>query len=902
MKKTLIIIITIIPQLIFAQLGCVSSNNKYLAAFMPDDGIYKIFVYNLHNGSLFKKIPTEVNSFDTLQFLPSNNKILLTSNFTYYVYDLYNSNLIKKYYSAVSQAFSANGNIWVVASNGYVISYNFSKNQETFYSLPENELPLKVAVSPNGQFLAAITNHNWAYIWRLNHNQWIKSFRASELKFSGNSLLCLWKQKADIQFKIFSLPKKITDSLYTIQKFRAKNLLETQHLSLANLNVTKSSFSPDAKLIALYVNSHGLNKILIFSAQNQKFITTISSSLPADQLYPYYWLGDSIIVWQTPDLNGFKQNILTGKKTRLYLRMLNPTNTPKLYPSEQLKKRIFSPDFRFVVMPVYEGAQKFLLIKDALINSRQISYKDANFVAFSPQGNFIYLSIENLIFELRTQDLPSAMLHGTVAKLYQLGTSFKIKKISNPTLANHPPKGYKYLFTKRIKPITQIDSQKLYVLFRGMHINPNYVELMLNLVDDHGDLITGATNPQWLYIWCNLLVLHKPLNVQQTNFTVKEINETQPTAYALVLDHSGSMGDQRADTLQFAAWNFIRSSPPSDAFMLIKFDNHVKIIVHLTKNKYPFLKPLSNQGLKGFGGSTALNDAAYTAVLNLAPAKYPKKIVLLFTDGYENASKHSLEQVINLALKYHVEIFTIGFGKKIDQNYLKTLAYLTGGAFYHIYTTSQIKNIFKDVDLKRRHYYTLKFSTQQPGKYLALLQMCQNFHHHDSIIISYNTDLKLPPLKRIPQINPKLTPKQKQAFIKKEIPKCPPKQPVTNKKILKEFYSIHFPNIYFAFNSAKIIKSEQQGLIEIAQFMKRHPNIYLRIEGHTDSIGSYQYNIWLSKRRAEAAKRLLVSYGIAPGRIFTVGYGFTRPLASNKTPKGRAKNRRIEFKIFVYKH
>jgi outer membrane protein OmpA-like peptidoglycan-associated protein len=69
------------------------------------------------------------------------------------------------------------------------------------------------------------------------------------------------------------------------------------------------------------------------------------------------------------------------------------------------------------------------------------------------------------------------------------------------------------------------------------------------------------------------------------------------------------------------------------------------------------------------------------------------------------------------------------------------------------------------------------------------------------------------------------------------------------------------------------------------------------IEGHTDNVGSRELNLNLSKRRARAVEKYLVEKGIAQKRLKSDGFGFDRPLATNDTPLGRAKNRRTEFKL-----
>ncbi len=83
----------------------------------------------------------------------------------------------------------------------------------------------------------------------------------------------------------------------------------------------------------------------------------------------------------------------------------------------------------------------------------------------------------------------------------------------------------------------------------------------------------------------------------------------------------------------------------------------------------------------------------------------------------------------------------------------------------------------------------------------------------------------------------------------------------------------------------------------LARILNQYPQTKIRIEGHTDSTGSEEYNLRLSQRRAEAVKQLLVSRGVADYRITTIGYGESRPKASNATPAGRQLNRRVEIYI-----
>jgi OmpA-OmpF porin, OOP family len=103
-------------------------------------------------------------------------------------------------------------------------------------------------------------------------------------------------------------------------------------------------------------------------------------------------------------------------------------------------------------------------------------------------------------------------------------------------------------------------------------------------------------------------------------------------------------------------------------------------------------------------------------------------------------------------------------------------------------------------------------------------------------------------------------------------------------------------NVEFDFNRYNIKPEFNATLAEIADVMNKNPGIMLRIEGNTDIIGTEKYNLKLGEERAMAAKKFLVDQGVAADRIATESFGFSRPVATNSTEWGRARNRRDEFK------
>ena len=101
--------------------------------------------------------------------------------------------------------------------------------------------------------------------------------------------------------------------------------------------------------------------------------------------------------------------------------------------------------------------------------------------------------------------------------------------------------------------------------------------------------------------------------------------------------------------------------------------------------------------------------------------------------------------------------------------------------------------------------------------------------------------------------------------------------------------------INFESSKAGITSNSEKTLRDILKTLQTYPDIYIEISGYTDNSGSAKLNQKLSQERADSVKDWLISHGIASTRITAKGYGSDKPIVSNKTPEGRAKNRRIEF-------
>ncbi|MCP4105417.1 MAG: OmpA family protein [Desulfobacteraceae bacterium] len=101
----------------------------------------------------------------------------------------------------------------------------------------------------------------------------------------------------------------------------------------------------------------------------------------------------------------------------------------------------------------------------------------------------------------------------------------------------------------------------------------------------------------------------------------------------------------------------------------------------------------------------------------------------------------------------------------------------------------------------------------------------------------------------------------------------------------------------FEYNRDNLKESSLPILSDIAEILKEFSEYRIVIVGHTDSKGTNEYNQKLSERRAQSVLKYMSNQGVKSKRMTIIGYGEDRPIAKNTTPEGRAKNRRVEFRL-----
>ena len=120
-----------------------------------------------------------------------------------------------------------------------------------------------------------------------------------------------------------------------------------------------------------------------------------------------------------------------------------------------------------------------------------------------------------------------------------------------------------------------------------------------------------------------------------------------------------------------------------------------------------------------------------------------------------------------------------------------------------------------------------------------------------------------------------------------------PRPTLANLATLSRGASVELPNLYFTQSTADLLPASRPVLNELAQALHRYPGLRLEVAGHTDNVGEAHLNQRLSEQRARVVRRYLLQKGIDSVRLTAVGYGGTRPVADNRDPQQRPRNRRV---------
>jgi Ca-activated chloride channel homolog len=218
-------------------------------------------------------------------------------------------------------------------------------------------------------------------------------------------------------------------------------------------------------------------------------------------------------------------------------------------------------------------------------------------------------------------------------------------------------------------------------------------------------------------------------------------HEDVPVAVGLIVDNSGSMGRKKKD-VNAAALTFVRSSNPRDEMFVVNFNERVAFGLPDTSLFSASAAELE-RALNGIpaNGRTALYDAVEAGLSHLTKAALDKKVLIVISDGGDNASRSRLDQVLEGASRSDVMIYTVGLFDDDDRDrnpgILKKIAHTTGGEAFLPSETSEVVPICKRIAEDIRNQYTIGYvpSNQKLDGTYRTIRVTATGQHHEKYIV-----------------------------------------------------------------------------------------------------------------------------------------------------------------------
>jgi Ca-activated chloride channel homolog len=263
------------------------------------------------------------------------------------------------------------------------------------------------------------------------------------------------------------------------------------------------------------------------------------------------------------------------------------------------------------------------------------------------------------------------------------------------------------------------------------------VLLDVSVKDPQGGFVSGLTQDNF-----KVFENGKPQAISQFS------NADIPVTAGLVVDESGSMRPKRAQMLT-AAMIFIRSSNPMDEMFVVNFNEKARRglpDIMLFSDNVRQLRDALWQGEPE--GRTALYDAIEMALRQLDFGREAKKALVVISDGGDNHSTHTLQQVKHDVLATLATIYTVGIYDEDDpeknEGVLKDLAHVSGGVFYHPTSIEDIGSICRQIAKDIRSRYTIGYVPSAEGKMVRHIKVVASSPQHPKLEVRTRTSYVYP--------------------------------------------------------------------------------------------------------------------------------------------------------------
>jgi Ca-activated chloride channel family protein len=233
-------------------------------------------------------------------------------------------------------------------------------------------------------------------------------------------------------------------------------------------------------------------------------------------------------------------------------------------------------------------------------------------------------------------------------------------------------------------------------------VNTDLVTLTVSVTDNHGRYVSGLDKKDF--------TISDNKAPQEISF-FSDVDS--PASVGIVFDVSGSMSGKKINRAKEALSNFIQTSHPDDEYFLIGFSSQPQLLLDRSRDGEALIKKLS---LVEPHGSTALYDASYLALERVTRGVYPKRAILIISDGQDNNSRYSFPNLRQALIESDVIVYVVGIdggGGGREQVYgkllLVELASVSGGKAFFPGNSGEVNEALEQIALELRHQYSIGY-------------------------------------------------------------------------------------------------------------------------------------------------------------------------------------------------
>lgn len=395
-----------------------------------------------------------------------------------------------------------------------------------------------------------------------------------------------------------------------------------------------------------------------------------------------------------------------------------------------------------------------------------------------------------------------------------------------------------------VRDLVKLGQARYQVVDRKVFAERTEIELVLT--DNKGNTIGGYAPPYLQseedarQLWKDFVSANLSLSAVPEQISVREQrrNESDAFAVAFALDHSPSMTIPRAIRMQKAIQQALSSFNGNDYVSVVKFTGKVSTEVELTKDRSEYLSEFKVNGLNLRSEGTAIYDAALEGIKQLEDAPdATKRILVIFTDGEDNSSSATNEEVIALAKKTGTIIHTVVYGAQNDAP-VSRLSAETGGKNFRLNDVYEFDRIFLGIYKALRHSYVLTINTNDISKDLE--------SSAGGVLTAGNSAGSI-------RTN--------------EMMVLLPRNNVEVSKFSTEDALVMNVTLSFDPENGEVNPSDMALLDSIATVMVQRNDVGLDVVSASSARGSSHEEVEMSQKRVRSIREILIRRGINPSRI-----------------------------------